>query len=232
MRDRWNWNGIRDSEKEKERKRDGWKLIYDSRSGFFLRRSRHRDRSPVDWWMITQSSRSTRQRQSPPPTWLSHRWICRVVGRDQVWNEEFGTALIAAIHTGLRTGLTRVVERTGGRTQQAQSFQARLWRVYRVFFVSSLFSLHRGGQLPHPQIRANDFPYSVYLKYEFHLILSDLELFIYVLWTWLFSGGFVSVNAIEKKENTQSTYFVHNFEFDMKTNGFQMAAGSTRKFYI
>ena len=67
MRDRWNWNGIRDSEKEKERKRDGWKLIYDSRSGFFLRRSRHRDRSPVDWWMITQSSRSTRQRQSPPP---------------------------------------------------------------------------------------------------------------------------------------------------------------------
>ena len=124
MKDRWNWNGIRDSEKEKERKRDGWKLIYDSRSGFFLRRSRHRDRSPVDWWMITQSSRSTRQRQSPPPpTWLSHRWICRVVGRDQVWNEEFGTALIAAIHTGLRTGLTHVVERTGGRTQQAQSFK-------------------------------------------------------------------------------------------------------------
>ena len=46
-----------------------------------------------------------------------------MVGRDQVWNEEFGTALIAAIHTGLRTGLTHVVERTGGRTQQAQSFK-------------------------------------------------------------------------------------------------------------
>lgn len=168
----------------------------------------------------------------PPSTWLSHRWICRVVGCDQVWNEEFGTALIAAIHTGLRTGLTHVVERTGGRTQHAQSFQARLWHVYRVFLFPLCFLLHRGGQLPHPQIRANDFPYSVYLKYEFHLILRDFELFIYVLRTWLFSGGFVSVNAIEKKENTQSTYFVHNFEFDMKTNGFPMAAGSTRKFYI
>ena len=73
------------------------------------------------------------------------------------------------------------------------------------FFLFPLcFLLHRGGQLPHPQIRANDFPYSVYLKYEFHLILSDLELFIYVLWTWLFSGGFVSVNAIEKKRKTPS----------------------------
>lgn len=31
---------------------------------------------------------------------------------------------------------------------------------------------------------------------------------------------------IKKRENTQSTHFVHNFEFDMKTNGFPMAAGS------
>ena len=186
---------------ERERKkRDGCKLIYDSRSGFFfLRRSRHRDRSPVDWWMIIQSSRSTRQRQSPPPhmaiaqmdlscgwPWSSVEWRirhgpdCRYSHRAEDWTHSRG--------------------RTYGRKDPTSAvFQARLWRVYRFFFVSSLFSLHRGGQLPHPQIRANDFPYSVYLKYEFHLILSDFELFIYVLWAWLFSGGFVSVNAIEKK---------------------------------
>jgi hypothetical protein len=61
-----------DSEKEKERKKEKemdeiWFMIA-ARSflGFFLRRSRHRDRSPVDWWMITQSGRSPRQRQFPP----------------------------------------------------------------------------------------------------------------------------------------------------------------------
>ena len=109
---------------ERERKkRDGWKLIYDSRSSFFCAAHATVTVHPLtDGWSYSRAVQHDNG-SPPPPTWLSHRWICRVVGRDQVWNEEFGTALIAAIHTGLRTGLTHVVERTGGRTQQAQSFK-------------------------------------------------------------------------------------------------------------
>ena len=184
---------------ERERKkRDGWKLIYDSRSSFFCAAHATVTVHPLtDGW--SHSRAVQHDNGSPPPhmaiaqmdlscgwPWSSVEWRirhgpdCRYSHRAEDWTHSRG--------------------RTYGRKDPTSAvFQARLWRVYRFFFVSSLFSLHRGGQLPHPQIRANDFPYSVYLKYEFHLILRDFELSIYVLWTWLFSGGFVSVNAIEKK---------------------------------
>jgi hypothetical protein len=58
----------RKKERKKEKEMDEIWFMIAARSflGFFLRRSRHRDRSPVDWWMITQSGRSPRQRQFPP----------------------------------------------------------------------------------------------------------------------------------------------------------------------
>lgn len=60
----------------------------------FLRRSRHRDRSPGP--PLTDGSQPATTALYFP-TWLSHRWICR--GRDQVRDDGFGTVLITAIHT-------------------------------------------------------------------------------------------------------------------------------------
>jgi hypothetical protein len=109
MRDRWNWNGIRDSEKEKERKRDGWKLIYDSRSGFFCAAHATVTVHPLtDGW--SHSRAVQHDNGSPPPLhmaiaqmdlscgwlWSSVEWRirhgpdCRYSHRAEDWTHSRG----------------------------------------------------------------------------------------------------------------------------------------------
>lgn len=166
--------------------------------GFFLRRSRHRDRSPVDWWMITQSGRSPRQRQFPPHMAIAQMDLsCGWPWSSTGWRIRHGPDC----RYSHRTTRSR-----GSANERAEEPKRNLFRHTRAdvtcpstfnfslfyficFFFSSFFCFHFTGQLLHPQIRANDFPYSIDLKYEFHLISSSSELFIYAsLWTWLFSG--------------------------------------------
>ncbi len=129
-------------ERKKERKRDGWNLIYDSRSEFFgfffcAAHATVTVHPLTDGW--SHSRAVHHDNGSFPLTWLSHRWICRAVGRDQVRDDEFGTALIAAIHTGR---LAHVVVLTNWRrnpNETSSGTPGLMWRVHRLWFSFILF---------------------------------------------------------------------------------------------
>ncbi len=122
-----------------------------------------------------------------PLTWLSHRWICRAVGRDQVRDDEFGTALIAAIHTGL----AHVVVLTNERRNPNENLS---WRAHRLlflffyFFSSFCFRFTGAVNCSIHKFELMTFRIPLIWNTSFFWFWITRNYLFTLLWTWHFSG--------------------------------------------